>query len=30
MAADDQIKKFNESMTKIRNFYREKNASIMP
>lgn len=30
MAADGQIKKFNESMTKIRDFYRQKNQSIMP
>lgn len=30
MLAEDQLKKFNESLTKIRNFYKEKNMSYMP
>ncbi|HBS58313.1 MAG TPA: hypothetical protein DEA44_03490 [Firmicutes bacterium] len=30
MAADSQLKKFNESLMKIRNFYRQKNQSMMP
>lgn len=30
MAARDQLKKFDESMSKIRDFYRQKNQSMMP
>jgi len=30
MAAEDQLKKFDESLTKIRNFYKNKNTSFMP
>jgi len=30
MAADAQVKKFNESLTKIRNFYRQRNQSMLP
>lgn len=30
MAGDAQIKKFNESLGKIREFYKQKNASLMP
>ena len=30
MAADAQLKKFNESLSKIQNFYRQRNESILP
>ena len=30
MAADAQLKKFNESLTKIRDFYRQRNQSMLP
>lgn len=30
MSADDQLKKFNENLEKIRDFYRQRNNSILP
>jgi hypothetical protein len=29
-ASEDQLKKFDESLTKIRNFYKNKSTSLMP